>query len=150
MSKHFLILSLILGALVSILIFTQSDVFGSALESNCFLGILLESALIIASSYFLPRKWRIIFIPFLLVISFQFVNFISTAQYIEPLTFQNLRSFRSIGTKQIFLLSVFFLSWSLFTVSICFLKEKRTKWGGGSYFIASCIFMERLYTLTYL
>ncbi len=130
MSKHFLKLSLILGALVSILIFTQSDVFGSALESNCFFGILLESALIIASSYFLPRKWRIIFIPFLLVISFQFVNFISTAQYIEPLTFQNLRSFRSIGTKQIFLLSVFFLSWSLFTVSICFLKEKRTKWGG--------------------
>lgn len=129
MIRHYLIFIIIASALGSFFLFTQSVVFDITPTSNYLLGILLESVLFIISSYFFSRKWRIAFIPFLIVISLQFINFLSTAQYIDPLTFQNLKSFRSIGNKQIIFLSFFFSCWIIFTTSLCFLKEKRSNWG---------------------
>ncbi len=113
----------------SILLFSQSDVFDMAFVTPYFYALIFEAGLIILSSYCLSRSLRILVLPFLIINGAQFANFISTGCYIEPLTFQNLKSFRSIGMFQIMYLSTFFVCWLVFTFSLCLAKKSKTKFG---------------------
>lgn len=113
----------------SFLLFSLSDVFDMAFVTPYFYAIIFEAALIILSSYCLSRNLRILVLPFLVINGAQFANFISTGYYIEPLTFQNLKSFRSIGMFQIMYLSAFFICWLVFTFNLCLAKKGKTKFG---------------------
>ena len=80
-----------------------------ACKSNYIAGLFFaaEISVVCCSMYFIKRRWRTLYIPLILIILLQLINFAGTGNLLDSETLQNMNEGGALDTSFIIRLAVF-------------------------------------------